>query len=205
MGQKTFIIVGQSTLNFPAVDERNNFRRSDRVVKAIKDKYGLTYSPLKQKYEDKIPVFKERISQAIYGCKSWDEFSRRLACAGIEMKFHDDHNTGKPIGVKFTDGDITVNGSKIDRAFTYRRLNNLFDVNRKHGQQQSDHAPAHPKVTVEYTPTQKPSLVEDVIEATVGAIGNLFTLGPGFDPEEQAFQNAIKKEEARRKRKSRRI
>ncbi|WP_438590107.1 hypothetical protein [Duncaniella muris] len=123
-----------------------------------------------------------------------DEFSRRLACAGIEVRFHDDHNTGKHIGVKFTDGDITVNGSKIDRAFTYRRLNNLFDFNRKHGQQQSDHAPAHPKVTVEYTPTQK-SLVEDVIEATVGAIGNLFTLGPGFDPEEQR----LKRHQERRK------
>ena len=47
--------------------------------------------------------------------------------------------------------------------------------------------------------------MKDVIEVTVGAIGNLFTLGPGFDPEEQAFQNAIKKEEAKRKRKSRRI
>lgn len=199
------IVYNRVDMSGKAVDERNNFRRSDRVVKAIKDKYGLTYSPLKQKYEDRIPVFKERISQAIYGCKSWDEFSRRLACAGIEVKFHDDHNTGKHLGVKFTDGDITVNGSKIDRAFTYRRLNNLFEFNRKHGQQQSDHAPAHTKVTVEYTPTQKPSLVEDVIEATVGAIGNLFTLGPGFDPEEQAFQNAIKKEEAKRKRKSRKI
>ena len=44
-----------------------------------------------------------------------------------------------------------------------------------------------------------------MVEATVGAIGNLFTLGPGFDPEEQAFQNEIKKEEAKRKRKSRKI
>lgn len=113
------IVYNRVDMSGKAVDERNNFRRSDRVVKAIKDKYGLTYSPLKQKYEDRIPVFKERISQAIYGCKSWDEFSRRLACAGIDIKFHDDHNTGKHIGVKFTDGDITVNGSKIDRAFTY--------------------------------------------------------------------------------------
>ncbi|WP_347293988.1 hypothetical protein, partial [uncultured Duncaniella sp.] len=64
---------------------------------------------------------------------------------------------------------------------------------------------SRPKVTVEYAPSQKSSLVEDVIEATVGAIGNLFTLGPGFAPEEQAFQNAIKKEEAKRKRKSRKI
>jgi hypothetical protein len=47
--------------------------------------------------------------------------------------------------------------------------------------------------------------VEDAIEATVGAIGNLFTLGPGFDPEEQAFQSAVEKEEAKRKRRSRKI
>ena len=187
------IVYNRVNLHGKAVDERNNYKRSDKVVKAIKDKYGLTYSPLKQKYEDRIPVFKERISQAIYGCKSWDEFSRRLACAGIEVKFHDDHNTGKHIGVKFTDGDITVNGSKIDRAFTYRRLNNLFDFNRRHGQQQSDYAPTRPKVTVEYTPTQKPSLVEDVLDATVGAVGNLFTLGPGYDPQEEEFARNMRK------------
>ena len=107
--------------------------------------------------------------------------------------------------MKFTDGDITVNGSKIDRAFTYRRLNNLFDFNRRQGFEQSYSIQLKPKVTVEYTPTQKSSLVEDLIEVTVGTIRNLFTLGPGFDPEVQAFQNAIKKEEARRKRKSRKI
>jgi len=101
-------------------------------------------------------------------------------------------------------GDITMNGSKIDRAFTYQRLNNFFDFNRKHGHQQSDTV-KQPKVTVEFAPSQKSSLIGDVLEATVGAIGNLFTLGPGFDPEEQAFQNAIEKEEAKRKRKSRRI
>ena len=84
-------------------------------------------------------------------------------------------------------------------------MNNLFDFNRRHGQQQSDHTTTRRKVTVEYAPTQKPSLVEDVLDATIGAVGNLFTLGPGFDPEEQAFQNAIKKEEAKRKRKSRKI
>lgn len=96
------------------------------------------------------PIFHEKISQAIYGCKSWDEFSRRLACAGIDVKFHDDRNTGEHIGVKFSDGDITMNGSKIDRAFTYRRLNNLFELNRKQGQNQPSATTAQPKVTVQY-------------------------------------------------------
>ena len=31
----------------------------------------------------------------------WDEFCRRLACAGIDVKFHDDHNTGEHIGGNF--------------------------------------------------------------------------------------------------------
>lgn len=69
---------------------------------------------------------------------------RRLDCAGIEVRFHDDRDTGKHIGVKFTDGDITVNGSKIDRHFTYRRLDSLFELNRK--QSQGTSPVAKPKV-----------------------------------------------------------
>lgn len=43
-----------------AVNERNNFKRSDKVVKSLKDKYGLTYSPLKEKYEQKSPYLRPR-------------------------------------------------------------------------------------------------------------------------------------------------
>lgn len=187
------IVYNRVNMSGKAVNGRNNFKRSDKVVKALKDKYGLTYSPLKEKYEQKKPVFKTKISAAIYGCKSWDEFSRRLACAGIDVKFHDDHNTGEHIGVKFSDGDITMNGSKIDRAFTYRRLNNLFEFNRRQGFEQSDSIRQKLKVKVEYAPSQKPSLVEDVLDATIGAVGNLFTLGPGYDPQEEEFARSMRK------------
>lgn len=137
------------------------------------------------------PIFHEKIGQAIYGCKSWDEFSRRLACAGIDVKFHDDRNTGEHIGVKFSDGDITMNGSKIDRAFTYRRLNNLF--NRKQGQNQPSAATAQPKVTVQYALQKPSSLIEDVAESTLGAVGNLFQVGPGYDPQEAEFIRSMRK------------
>lgn len=192
------IVYNRVNMSGKAVNERNNFNRSDKVVKAIKDKYGLTYSPLKKKYEDMKPIFHEKISQAIYGCKSWDEFCRRLACAGIEVKFHDDHNTGKHVGVKFSDGDITMTGSKIDRDFTYRRLDNLFEFNRKQECQQSDSIPQKPKVTVEYAPSQRSSLVEDVLDATVGAVSNLFTLGPGYDPQEEEFARSMRKKKKKK-------
>lgn len=181
-----------------AVNERNNFKRSDKVVKAIKDKYGLTYSPLKQKYEDKIPEFRDKIRAAIYGCKSWDEFMRRLDYAGIEVKFHDDRHTGKHIGVKFTDGDITVNGSKIDRHFTYRRLDSLFELNRRHGQ--GARPVAQSKVVYRQPePPKQQNVVEAVAESVIGNGLDLFKTGPVYDPEEEAFKREMNRRKKKKK------
>ena len=197
------IVYNRVNMYGKAVDERNNYKRSDKVVKAIKDKYGLTYSPLKDKYEQKKPEFKTKISAAMYGCKSWEEFSRRLACAGLEVRFHDDRDTGKHIGVKFSDSDITLNGSKIDRAFTYRRLNNFFEANRKQGQQQTSIPTNQPKVTVEYAPAKHPSLIENVVQSTAEAIGGVFNVGPGYDPAEEEFIRNMKKKKKKPTRKIR--
>ena len=197
------IVYNRVNLHGKAVDERNNYKRSDKVVKDIKDKYGLTYSPLKAKYEERKPEFFRKISACMYGCKSWDEFSRRLACAGIDVRFHDDRDTGKHIGVKFSDGDITLNGSKIDRAFTYRRLNNFFEANRKQGQQQPFSPTNQPKVSVEYAPAKQPSLIENVVQSTAEAIGGVFTVGPGYDPAEEEFIRNMKKKKKKPTRKIR--
>lgn len=192
------IIYNRVNMSGRAVNERNNFKRSDKVVKAIKDKYGLTYSPLKQKYEDKIPEFRDKIRAAIYGCKSWDELIRRLACAGIDVKFHGDRNTGKHIGVKFTDGDITVNGSKIDRHFTYRRLDSVFELNSKQ-QQGTGNTMAQPKVVYQQPEPPKPqNIVEAIVETVIDNGLELFKVGPDYDPEEEAFKREMNK---RRKKK----
>ena len=192
------IVYNRVDMDGKAINERYNYKRSDKVVKALKDKYGLAYSPLKKKYEELIPVFHKKISQAMYECKSWDEFQRRLSCAGIDVEFHTDRNTGVRIGVKFSDGDITLNGSKIDRHFTYRRLNNFFESNRKQGQNQQSTASFQPKVTVNYAPQQSSSLIENVIEAAVDATHNLFQVGPGYDPEEEAFARNQRKKKKKK-------
>ncbi|WP_303644585.1 relaxase/mobilization nuclease domain-containing protein [Bacteroides caecimuris] len=49
------IVYNRVNMDGKAINERNNFKRSDKIIKAIKDKYGLTYSPLKQKYEPRMP------------------------------------------------------------------------------------------------------------------------------------------------------
>ena len=86
-----------------------------------------------------------------------------------------------------------MNGSRIDRTFTYRRLNNLFELNRKQGQHQPSATTAQPKVAVQYAPQKTSSLLEDVAAATIGAVGNLFQVGPGYDPQEEEFIRNMRK------------
>ncbi len=95
-----------------------------------------------------------------------------------------------------------MNVPKSTGLFTYRRLNNLFEFNRKHVHQQSDNAPIQPNVTVEYAPSQKSSLIGDMVETTVGAIGNLFTLGPASTRRNRRSRTKSRKR-TKRKRKSR--
>ena len=92
-------------------------------------KYELTFSPKKKLYEDAIAEMKPKIQAAMYRCKSLDESHRRLAPAGITVEFYNNRDTGKPQGIRFSDGEFTFNGSKIDRAFSYKRLDKFFAKN----------------------------------------------------------------------------
>lgn len=199
------IVYNRVNMQGRAIDERNNFKRSDKVVKAIKDKYKLTYSPLKEKYEALRPELETKIRVALYGCTSWEEFIRRMECAGVEFKFHDDINTGEHIGVKFKMGDVTMTGSKVHRNFTYGRLSSVFELNERQGQTQesSKTAAPHPRVTYESKPAEQPGILETVVES-IGNGPSLFQVGPGFNAEEEAFKRTMDAEEAKRKRKKKR-
>lgn len=200
------IVYNRVNMQGRAIDERNNFKRSDRVVKAIKDKHGLTYSPLKKKYEERIPEVEKQIRVVIYGCRSWDEFSRKLACAGIDVKFHDDLNTGKHIGVKFYDGEITVNGSKINRAFTYRRLTNLFESNNRHSQGLPPvmPKPAHKSVAPNRE-TQTSGLIETIVESIGSNSTDLFHLSPVSNQEPPLTDDEFERRRRKKKKKGRLI
>lgn len=193
--QHFHIVYNRVNLDGQAVDERNNFRKSNRVCQAMKNKYGLTFSDLKQKYEDRLPEFKEKIRAALYRCPSWDVFSRRLANAGIKVKFHDDRETGQHIGVKFTDGDITLKGSKIDRAFTYRRLDNYFKANERMQMLPEPQSPGLAPEPIQPDSTLVEEVVETVVESTAAALGDLFKVGPGETQEEAEFRHRMQRQQ----------
>ena len=194
------IVYNRVNLHGKAIDESNNFDKSHKATKAIKLKYGLTFSPKKKLYEDAIAEMKSKIQAAMYRCKSWDEF-RRLAPAGITIEFYNDRDTGKPQGIRFSDGEFTFNGSKIDRAFSYRRLDKFFAKNAGIREVQPQRQqPVSATAKVKEAPVA--NVVENIVETGCQAVGGLFQVGPGYDPEEDAFIRAMKKKPKKKKGRS---
>lgn len=144
---------------------------------------------------------KVKIQAAMYNCKSWDEFKRRLTPAGIDVEIYKDRNTGKPQGVRFKFGDFTFKASAIDRAFSFGRLDKFFNQNA------GIKVPSQPepqRVKVKFAPKPEPpklNIVADIAETAAQAIGGLFQVGPGYDPEEQAFYNEMQRREKRKLKK----
>ena len=192
------IVYNRVNLHGKAIDESNNFDKSRDATKAIKLKYGLTFSPKKKLYEDAIAEMKPRIQAAMYRCKSWDEFRRRLAPAGITVEFYNDRDTGKPQGIRFSDGEFTFNGSKIDRAFSYKRLDKFFAKNAGIRETQPQQ-PTPISVTAKVKESTIANVVENVIETGCQAIGGLFQVGPGYNPDEAEFERRMKKKPKKKK------
>lgn len=191
------IVYNRVNLHGKAIDESNNFDKSSEATKAIKLKYGLTFSPKKKLYEDAIAEMKPKIQAAMYRCKSWDEFRCRLAPAGIIVEFYNDRDTGKPQGIRFSDGEFTFNGSKIDRAFSYKRLDKFFAKNA--GIRETPPLQTAPiSVTAKVKESPVANVVENIIETGCQAIGGLFQVGPGYDPEEEAFIRRMKRKPRKR-------
>ncbi|WP_305257624.1 relaxase/mobilization nuclease domain-containing protein, partial [uncultured Duncaniella sp.] len=195
------IVYNRVNLHGKAIDESNNFDKSHKATKAIKLKYGLTFSPKKKQYEDAIAEMKPKIQAAMYRCKSWDEFQRRLAPAGITVQFYNDRDTGKPQGIRFSDGEFTFNGSKIDRAFSYSRLDKFFAQNTGIREAQPQQ-PTPISVTAKVKESPIANVVENVIETGCQALGGLFQVGPTVDPDEEAFIRAMRKKPKKKKGRS---
>lgn len=190
------IVYNRVNLHGKAIDESNNFDKSRDAAKAIKLKYGLTFSPKKELAE-----MKPRFQAAMYRCKSWDEFRRRLAPAGITVEFYNDRDTGKPQGLRFSNGEFTFNGLKIDRAFSYKRLDKFFAKNAGIREAQPQR-PAPISVTAKVKESPVVNVVENIIETGCQALGGMFQVGPGYDPEEESFIHRMKKKPKKKKGRS---
>jgi hypothetical protein len=135
----------------------------------------------------------DAMKAAVPKCKNWHELKKELQKQGITTSFKYNGNTNGIQGVMFEKNGYTFNGSKIDRQFSYSKVD--FQLKQNSKEQEINIQSSKP----DYSHNQ-PS----VLENTVSVLGGLFDIpsssGTNYDPDEAEFQRQLK-----RKKKKQRI
>ena len=129
--------------NGQTISDKNIKIRNAKVCRELTEKHGLYLAPGKD------DVRRERLREpdktryeiydAIKGnlpkCKNWNELEGKLKEQGIGVRYKYCGNTGRKQGVLFSKNGFEFSGSKIDRAFSFTKLDQHFI----HVQQQTQH------------------------------------------------------------------
>ena len=126
------------------ISDRNDRFRNEKICKELTTKYGLYFADGKEKvkeYRLKEPdKTKYEIYQAlkaeIVRCKNWKALLAHLKKQDIDVRFKYQGNSQEVQGIIFEKNGYHFNGSKVDRGFSYSKIDfALQQNNRKHEQQ----------------------------------------------------------------------
>ena len=129
------------------ISDKNIKIRNTKVCRELTEKYGLHLAPgkdsvrrerLREPDKTKYEIY-DAIKGCLPKCKSWNDLEGRLKEQGINVRYKYCGNTDRKQGVLFSKNGFEFSGSKIDRAFSFTKLDNRFN----HIQQQTQHRATH--------------------------------------------------------------
>jgi len=191
------IIFNRVDNNGKTISDRNDHFRNERVTKALKEKYGLTFGvgkekvntqrlnePDKTKYE-----IHKAIQTALKSAKNWDQLRDILKKSGIEMKFKYKGQSNEIQGISFTKGD-SFKGSEIDRQFSFSKIDYQLKQNDK---------TQNVAIQQEHSHFQNQTSVIENVGSALGGLLDFPSAGSDYDPEEAEFQRKHRLKKKKRK------
>ena len=130
--------------NGKTISDRNDRFRSEKICKELTVKHGLYFADGKEKVKEhrlKEPdKTKYEIYQALKAettrCRDWKTLLSHLKMQDIDVRFKYKGNSQAVQGIIFEKNGYLFNGSKVDRSFSYSKIDfALQQNNREHGQQ----------------------------------------------------------------------
>ena len=124
--------------NGNTISDKHERLRNTRICKELTLKYGLHMAngkdnvkrnrlkePDKTKYE-LYDIFKTEVGR----CGNWNVLVANLKRQGVEVQFKHKGQTNEIQGVVFTKNGYRFNGSKVDRRFSYSKIDAALQRNR---------------------------------------------------------------------------
>ncbi|MDP2338813.1 MAG: relaxase/mobilization nuclease domain-containing protein [Bacteroidota bacterium] len=129
--------------NGRTISDRYERKRSEKICKELTREYNLYFAsgkenvnvyrlrePDKTKYE-----IYHCLKTIIPQCNNWNQLILALKDQNIGVKFKHKGKTDEIQGVIFDKNGYTFNGSKVDRQFSYSKINQQLQMNEQKSQQ----------------------------------------------------------------------
>lgn len=185
------------------ISDRNERIRSTRICKELTRKYGLYVSEGKEKV--KLHRLKEPdktkyelyflLKSEILRYGNWRQLAVNLEKQGVEMQFKYKGKSDEVRGVVFSKNGYSFSGSKIDRRFSYSKIDAALSANRQEERQ---------RIMTGNQISEQPTLQSEVMDNDdlySGSIGLLMPNTTNGQADENYFEGQLK----RKKKKQRKI
>ncbi len=179
------------------ISDKNDRYRSEKICKELTAKYGLYLSPGKEKVKINRLKDPDRTKYEIYNLlnqlvpksKSWKQLLYNLNRYGVDSQFKYKGQTDEIQGITFTKNGYSFTGSKVDRMFSYSKIDYQLKQNGLSQNQTQNKS-------------QQQSQTKDIVESTLDALSGIGSMQVhGDDYEEEAFKDRMEYEEEKRKKK----
>jgi hypothetical protein len=181
------------------ISDKNEKLRSTKVCMELTKKYGLYIAKgkenvkehrLKEPDKTKYEIY-HSLQSVVARSTDWAELIRELKKANISTQFKYKGGTSEVQGVKVAKNGYEFSGSKIDRQFSFSKIDYLLNHNaRTQGFQ----------IKQEHANTQNHSSVLETATSIASGLFNISTVESDRDHEEAEFQkqHSLKKKQKRR-------
>ena len=124
--------------NGKTISDRNEWLRSTRICKELTQKHGLHIANGKDNVKRERLKEPDRTKYELYDilktevgrCGNWNVLAANLKRHGVEVHFKHKGQTDEIQGIVFTKNGYHFNGSKVDRRFSYSKIDAALQRNR---------------------------------------------------------------------------
>ena len=183
------------------ISDRNERIRSAHICKELTKKYNLYFAngkervkqhrlkePNKTKY-GLYSILKSEVSR----CGNWRHLAANLERQGVDMRFKYKGKLDEVQGVVFTMNGYSFSGSKIDRLFSYSKIDAALERNRRTERMEMQQPLYHEELPM-FQPESRSN--DDMYN---GSIGLLMSNATDSQSEENYFEEQLKRKNKKKK------
>ena len=187
--------------NGRTISDRTERIRSARICKELTRKYNLYFASGKERVKQHRLKEPDKTKYGLYSilksevsrCGNWNILAANLKKQGVEMRFKHKGNSDEVQGVVFTMNGYSFSGSKIDRRFSYSKIDAALERNRLN-ERQENISPPHREGQFMF-----PTEPKDNDDLYSGSIGLFMPDNTDGQTEENRFEEQLKRKNKKKK------